>query len=320
MYSALVVILYVGCPRNPFTLLRRISIMLREKLSSFVFRQLSYTGGATIISVILMTIYLDTLVIVNTYISWIMLLITSRIARISAPPIRLAIGAAIGGLSSLLILIKPDNTAVSVAVVFAKLFAVVAASGAVFLKKHMSKKKLAAALVIFAAVNILFGGIIYLAQSLLKTRVIYFSGANYYFDIPLPELIVLTAVVYVAIVITSHFTSHVCDISHSYKVNITVGGRSFSLDGVADTGNTVTELISGRPVVICTGIDYSPQDNKGVYAVPYSTINSDGILYAYMPDSIQIENETGSINEAFALVAFMEKGDKRAVFNPKILC
>lgn len=294
--------------------------MLREKLSSFVFRQLSYAGRTTIISVMIMTIYLDTLVIVNTYISWIMLLITSRLARINAPAIRLAIGAAIGGLSSLLILIKPAGTIAAALIVFAKLLIVILAAGAVFLKKNMSKKKLAVAFAMFAAVNILFGGVIYLVQSLLKTRVIYFSGVSYYFDIPLSELIVLTAVVYVAIVIVSHFTSRVCDISHSYRVNITVGGRSFSLDGVADTGNTVTELISGRPVVICTGIDFSPPESKGVYAVPYSTVDSDGLLYAFMPDSIQIENETGSINEAFALVAFMEKGDKRAVFNPKILC
>ncbi len=249
-----------------------------------------------------------------------MLLISARLSRISAPPLRLAIGAAIGGLSSLLILIKPDNTAVSAAVVLAKLLAVIMAAGAVFFKKNMSKKKLAAAFAIFAAVNIAFGGVIYLAQSLLKTRVIYFSGASYYFDIPLPELIVLTAVVYVIIVIASHFTSRVCDISHSYRVNITVGGRSFSLDGVADTGNTVTELISGRPVVICTGIEYSPPDDKGVYAVPYSTVDSQGLLYAYMPDSIEIESEAGSIKDAFALVAFTEKGDRRAVFNPKILC
>ena len=73
----------------------------------------------------LMTIYLDTLVIVNTYISWIMLLISARLARITAPPVRLAIGAAIGGLSSLLILINSENTAVSIAVLFAKLFAVI---------------------------------------------------------------------------------------------------------------------------------------------------------------------------------------------------
>lgn len=268
----------------------------------------------------LMTIYLDTLVIVNTYISWIMLLISARLARITAPPVRLAIGAAIGGLSSLLILINSENTAVSIAVLFAKLFAVILAAGAVFFKKQMSKKKLAASFMIFAAVNIAFGGIVYLAQSILKTKVIYFSGASYYFDIPLPELIVLTAVVYVAIVVVSHFTSHVCDVSHSYRVNISVGGKSFSLDGVADTGNTVTELVSGRPVVICTGINYSPPNDKGVYAVPYSTVDSQGLLYAYMPDSIEIESESGNIKDAFALVAFTEKGDKRAVFNPKILC
>ena len=148
-----------------------------------------------------MTIYLDTLVIVNTYISWIMLLITSRLARINAPAIRLAIGAAIGGLSSLLILIKPAGTIAAALIVFAKLLIVILAAGAVFLKKNMSKKKLAVAFAMFAAVNILFGGVIYLVQSLLKTRVIYFSGASYYFDIPLSELIVLTAVVYVAIVI-----------------------------------------------------------------------------------------------------------------------
>lgn len=267
-----------------------------------------------------MTIYLDTLVIVNTYMSWIMLLITARLARISASSVRLAIGAAIGGLSSLLILINPSGIAWSAVLVLAKIAIVMLAAVTAYIKRNMSKRKLAAAFMIFAAVNIIFGGAIYLAQSLLKTRVIYFSGASYYFDIPLAELIVLTAVVYVVIVIASHFTSRTCDISHSYRVNVAVGGRSFSLDGVADTGNTVTELISGRPVVICTGIDYSPPDGKGVYAVPYSTVDAEGLLYAFMPDSLQIESEEGITKDAFALVAFTEKGDKRAVFNPKIIC
>ncbi len=276
--------------------------------------------GIQLYSVMLMTIYLDTLVIVNTYMSWLMLMITARLSHTCASSVRLAIGAAIGGLASLLILANPSGAVKSVAVVFAKITAIALAAGVTFFRKHMSKEKAAAVLTIFSAVNIIFGGAVYLMQSLLKTRVIYFNKGSFYFDIPLAELIVLTAVIYLIIVVASHLTSKACDINHSYKVNITIEGKSFSLDGVADTGNTVTELISGKPVVICTGIEYSPPDGKGIYAIPYSTVDSEGLLYAFMPDSISIESEAGNIKNTSALVAFMKKGTKRAVFNPKILC
>jgi len=260
-----------------------------------------------------MSIYLDTLVIVNAYITWLTLSLTSKLSHQYSSPVRMAIGAFIGGFSSLIIVIPA-----SIWVVFLKILSFILIVATVFLRKGMSKSRFMIICVEFLGVNIVFGGAVYLLQSVIGSDIIYINNASFYFDISLGTLIFFTAVIYVLTVIISGFLERKVDSSHAYRVMFTSGGNSYSFDGVADTGNTVTDLFTGKPVIICTGSSEKPSLER-FSAVPYSTIDGEGLLYAYSPDELYIEDETGRRIAVNALLAFTDSGERRAVFNPAII-
>lgn len=260
-----------------------------------------------------MSIYLDTLVIVNAYITWLTLSLTSKLSHQYSSHARIAVGAFVGGFLALLIVVPA-----SIGVIFLKILSFVLIVAVAFLRKGMSKLRFLILCAVFLGINIVFGGAVYLLQSLTGTDIIYINNASFYFDISLGTLIFFTAVIYVLTVIISGFLERKADRNHAYRVMFDYGGTRYSFDGVADTGNTVTDLFSGKPVIICTGLKDKP-DMERFCAVPYSTIDGEGLLYAFSPDELYIEDETGRRKNVNALLAFTDSGERRAVFNPAIL-
>ena len=260
-----------------------------------------------------MSIYLDTLVIVNAYITWLTLSLTAKLTHQYSKPVRMATGAFIGGFSALLIII-PE----SIWVMFLKVLSLIIVIAMAFLRKGMSKSRFLIICAEFLGVNIIFGGAVYLVQSLVGAEIIYINNASFYFDISLGTLIFFTAVIYVLTVIISGFFAGKADRNHAYRVLFTSNGKKYSYDGVADTGNTVTDLFSGKPVIICAGSSENLH-LEHFSAVPYSTVNGEGLLYAFSPDELYIEDETGNRKTVNALLAFTDGGERRAVFNPAIL-
>ncbi|MCD8108039.1 MAG: sigma-E processing peptidase SpoIIGA [Oscillospiraceae bacterium] len=260
-----------------------------------------------------MSIYLDTLVIVNAYITWLTLSLTAKLSHQYSHPMRMVAGAFIGGFSALIIIL-PE----CVAVFFLKILSFIIIIIVAFLRKGMSKARLFILCFEFLGVNVIFGGAVYLIQTLMGADIIYINNASFYFDISLGTLIFFTAVIYVMTVIISGILERKADRNHSYRVMFASGGNRYSFDGVADTGNTVTDLFSGKPVIICTGLSEKPAMER-FSAVPYSTIDGEGLLYAFSPDELFIEDETGAKKSVNALLAFTDSGERRAVFNPAIL-
>lgn len=260
-----------------------------------------------------MSIYLDTLVIVNAYITWLTLSLTAKLTHQYFKSVRMAIGAFIGGFSALIIII-PEG--IWVIILKALSFTVITAT--TFLRKGMSKSRFLIISAVFLGVNIVFGGAIYLLQSLVGAEIIYINNASFYFDISLGTLIFFTAVIYVCTVVITGFLERKADSNHAYRVMFMSNGKRYCYDGVADTGNTVTDLFSGKPVIICAGSSEKPHLER-FSAVPYSTVDGEGLLYAFSPDEIYIEDETGNRKTVNALLAFTDTGERRAVFNPAIL-
>ena len=262
-----------------------------------------------------MSVYLDILVLVNTYISWLMLSLTSKLSHFGIKPWRLVVSAFMGGFSALIIIIPTPNILVSVAVFLLKLLSLSLISLSAFLQKGITCVKLIALTSVYIVVNIIFGGGVYLVQRLLQTEVIFLSNYSVYFDISGVNLILTTAGIYLAICLLSRLFGQKLGETHSYKVLFSLDDKSYTLQGIADTGNTVCDIFSGKPIIICTGF----AEIAGGVPVPYSTVNGEGVLFAVKPNTLHIQDENGRLKSASALVAFKQGSEKRAVFNPNIL-
>lgn len=268
------------------------------------------------ILVIEVSIYLDVLVVVNTYMTWILLSLTAVLSHTYSKPSLRAWASLLGGLSSLLILIPQSVKVISFTVVLLKILSCVAVTTLAFWRVSLKKHLILAGGFLLA--NMLLSAFLEVFQRLLRIPQIVLSSGFIYLDISPLTLIASTAVIYLIILKMSKTCQKNLGETHAYRVSFKIGCKVYSLDGVADTGNTAVDLFSGLPVIICTGVDINPEGF--IRAVPYKTVSGGGILYAANPGKVTLTDERGKTSEVSALVAGTgQAGEKRAIFNPQIL-
>lgn len=260
-------------------------------------------------------IYIDVLVVLNTYVAWILLSLTSALSHTYSKPVFRAAASFLGGLSSLIILIPQTDKLLSFTAFALKVASCISISVTAFWRQSLRKSIILSAL--YLGTNMLLYSALELLQRLAGFgKTVIYSGFVY-IDISPLTLILLTAAIYLLVCKASKLFSRNLGASNSYRVDFKVGCKAFSLDGVADTGNTARDLFSGLPVIICTGVDI--ESDGFIRAVPYKTISGEGILYAVNASDIRVTDENGVSKEVSALVAGISGSERRAVFNPKIL-
>ncbi len=263
-----------------------------------------------------MEIYLDVLVVLNTYLSWIQLSLCAAVSKTLLKPIRCAAASFIGGLSSLIILIPNSVKLYAFTSLALKMISCLVIVFTAF-GRRSAKKEAALSLTFFIS-GILLSGAAAIFNKLSGTRYIDVSRGFIYFKISPLALVLSTAAAYAILTLFSKIFSQVSGAVNSYRIDFVSGCKAFSLDGIADTGNKARDLFSGLPVIICTGVEL--KDGNKLRAVPYKTLTGEGILYAFSPESIHITDSKGNRKSVSALVASIDSaGEQRAIFNPEIL-
>lgn len=75
-----------------------------------------------------------------------------------------------------------------------------------------------------------------------------------------------------------------CLSSHSVRIRITQAGKQKELSALVDTGNLLTEPVSGLPVIVVQQF----QNQQWGKPVPYATIHGTGTLNACKPERIEL--------------------------------
>lgn len=258
------------------------------------------------------------LVIINIYITWILLYLCKSLAHASVRPANLVIASFIGGLSSLLILIEPTNVYVKPLIFIAKVF-----TFAIIVLIAYSCQPIKKMLVyggIFISLNALLCGAVELFCEVFNVKSAFVFNGTIYIDIPLIMLILTTAGIYITLTVFSRLTTFKYDKHNSYNVEFSYKDTTYNLPAIADTGNTAKDVFSGKPIIVCNGVSLYISETDYIRPIPYSTVSGEGVLYAFKPEYILISDETGRKKVVDALVASADtKGDSRAIFNPKLL-
>ena len=271
------------------------------------------------------TIYADVLIVLNIYVNFILVLATSRITRSKVSNKRGIISAVYGSLYSLMILLPELNIFLNMLI---KIFA---GATIVFMAFGFGNlKRLFVNTVCFFTVNFIFGGVIFAVYIWLKPSFMHFNNTYFYVDFSLLLLIFVTAFLYTALNIFRYFFDRNMLLSDDYKVSVKYKGNTVILEGFADTGNTLADFFSGKPVIICSREELSEivniPDNpeeclkiKGFRLIPYSTVSGAGMIPVFSPDEIIITSKnTGCCKKADAMIGIRDI-DKKAIFNPNLL-
>ena len=190
-------------------------------------------------------IYADVLFILNTYITYAILMLTALFLHISPSRLRALTSAIIGGIGSLIILFPwADNGVLGfIRLVLCLVLPLVSFS-------YSGIKTLAKQVVIFLSVNFLFAGIMFAIWYFVSPTAVYYNTGIVYFDIDALSLVVLTAVCYFAVRIFRGIIDLKAPKNTIYDVYLTVLGEEIYLKGFLDTGNNLKDPFTGSDVII----------------------------------------------------------------------
>ena len=284
-----------------------------------------------------MTVYADVLVALNILLTYILIVASRVVCKIPANKWAVMVASIVGGISSLIIFY--DN----VGVVFSCLYKIITGAiivGIAFLPKGL--KSFLKVFFSFIGVSFLFGGSMYALEITLHPKNIMFSNGTVYFDMSVTYLVVSVLVIYGVFLLADYLIT-----KHNHKggkcqLEITYNNASVNMTALIDTGNTLTDGLSGRAVIVAELSAVSPlfsreemlffkkgsfenipeSLNKIFRLIPCKAVTGESLLMAFLPDAVKITDKDKAYETSFCTVALTEKslsqGEYKALLNTQI--
>lgn len=227
-----------------------------------------------------MVIYLDHYFFVNFLMDMLLLYITGKVSGVRIRFAGLCTGAVIGGVYSCIVLVvqMPDWIALTVT---APLASVLMVKIAYFKVKGKQ----------FGKILIIFYGVTCLCNGVMNTAIRYSN--NRLLIISLSVLILLGMTCGIC-----RFLQQKKSMTKRYQVVVRYLEREIAVTALVDSGNSLTEPITQRPVHIIDmrvweELTKELSEPKGVWAIPYHSVGKkQGILWGKTVDGMVIKGET----------------------------
>ncbi len=191
-------------------------------------------------------IYVDTLFLLNAIVDYLLLLCSARVAGEVLARWRFFLGAVVGGLYAVAIFLP------QMGFLQHPLCRVAVAVGMILVAFGGCTRLLRLGL-IFGALSCAFGGGV-LAISMLGGRGLSLDGGVYYSSMDLKIVLLSAAICYAMLTLVfQRWGRHSEMTGEIVPIKLVLETRSVTLLALRDTGNTLTDPISGRPVVVAEG-------------------------------------------------------------------
>lgn len=216
-------------------------------LFSTVFRHKTCPIPIIILKVMHLTqvIYADVLFLLNTYITYALILLTALISGRSSSRLRMALASLAGGLYSLIILIPCISDSI---LTFSRLPAAFIFIAIGF--GRVPPKTFARLFCSFFLVNFIFAGLMTALWYLAAPTNIYMGGFVVYFDIKPLTLIMLTAICYFIIKGINLAVKIRQPKNTIFDMELHINDKVTALKAFYDTGNSLTDPFTGKAVII----------------------------------------------------------------------
>lgn len=282
-------------------------------------------------------IYVDTLFLLNAIVDYLLLLAAARLAGEPLRRLRFALGAVLGGfyavaifLPGLSFLSHPLCRAASA------LLMMVAAYG--------GSRRLLRQGILFVALTCAFGGGV-VAIGLMGGTGLSLGGGVFYSSMDLKMVLLSAAVCYLVITLVfQRLGRHTAAGGELARAVLRLGERRVELTALVDTGNTLTDPVSGRGVMVAEGDaarDLFPHDRRPTAEdlrdpagalerlgtgrwrgrfrlLPYRSVGVErGLLLAVRADSLEVDGcARGPVLVALSPTPVSDGGGYRALIGP----
>lgn len=226
-----------------------------------------------------MVIYLDSYFFMNFLMDMLLLYITGKLGGMYIRLRRLSLGAALGGIYSCFTLVVPMQNRIT-------LFLTAPVMGIIMVKTAYSgihKKQ-------FGKVIFLFYGVACLCNGIMHTAARYSSNKAVIFCLSAAAMLCVVKEVHTL------FQKRILA-DKKYTVTLNYCGRKVVVTALIDTGNSLTEPITQRPVHIIDmrvweKLTKELSEPEGIWAIPYHSVGkSHGILEGRTVDYMVIKGE-----------------------------
>ena len=249
-----------------------------------------------------MTVYLDVLLLSNLWADYALLLACARLTHTPMNRCRGLLGAAVGALSALTVLLPPLPLPVC--------FLLRILTAAAVCLTAFGKRRLLRQTAVFLAVSLFFCGVLYAFSAVCRP-------AGWY---------LCNTVIYVLWARRSAAAPPGC------RLHLRLGGKDYLLPAIADTGCTLCDAFTGKPVIVCPVnalADWLKQypdpetaaaSCKGFRMLPVKTVAGTALLPAFRPEYAALIPETQRAERpADVLIALSADIQTQAVV-PASLC
>ena len=267
-----------------------------------------------------MTVYLDVLLLSNLWMDYAMLQTAAHLTHTPLRCLRGILAAMLGAVSTLAIFLPAMHPVLSVLL---RLVTAVMMSAAAFGLQDLRRLCMRAA--VLFGVSALFSGIIG-AVSLPQIA----NNAVVYTDLSLTVLLLGSGAAAACAAIWNRIRNRIP--RGAYRLNLEIGDCRFSVPALADTGSSLCDVFTGRPVIVCpaeilcgwlTGFADSAsaaQSRKGFRMLPVHTVAGMRLLPAFLPDSAAIADESHPQERPLdVLIAVTDAEGDRAIVPAEIL-
>lgn len=191
-------------------------------------------------------IYIDTLFLLNALVDYLLLLAAARLAGEPLRRWRFALGAALGGLYAVAIFLPGLGF-------LAHPLCRMASAALMLVAAYGGSRRLLRQGILFVALTCAFGGGV-VAIGLLGGTGLALGNGVFYSALDLKVVLLSAAVCYgVLTLVFQRLNRHSAASGELVSARLGLGGRWVALTALVDTGNTLTDPVSGRPVMVAEG-------------------------------------------------------------------
>lgn len=184
----------------------------------------------------------------------------------------------------------------------------------------------------FLVVSFSFAGLMMALWTFAAPYNMVFSNGVCSFDIPLIAIAAFTAAAYCLVRLIRLLSDRKIRCTEPAVVMICRDDKKVSLRGLSDTGNSLCDIFSGKPVIVCAAdklaqvapqcvFDYlngiTADKIDGIRLIPCKTVTSEALMPIFSADSVTID---GKPADAVIGVSKLPLGeDVDCIFNPRII-
>ncbi|MBQ9482750.1 MAG: sigma-E processing peptidase SpoIIGA [Ruminiclostridium sp.] len=255
-----------------------------------------------------MTVYIDVLIVMNTYISYFTLRAAGRLLHTEVRFRRLAAASVLGGIMSLAAVLNTDIPVSLLLKAALTTLTVLAAFG------FGSFRLFAVRSFVSIAVGMLICGAAVLVHEFTGSDFIFSANGYVYLNVSALVLVISSAVIYGVLSLLRRFFDS-ADADARVPLTIENLGSSAEINALADSGNFLRDFLTGRPVIICRKdavanvippyLRGETRDVAGIRLIPMQTAAGSAVVAAFRPERITVRLH-GADKPLDALIAVSE--------------